>query len=204
MQVGKKFGVPPINTTEGRLRSEFGAIHPQSAIRNPQSNGFTLIEIVITIVLITILSGLAAVIILQGVRAYSDEKNRSDVHYQARIAMERMAREIRLIRSQTVGDIPTMGATDLVFCDVTGRAIEFQLSGTALNRRESATCSPPAWGGWNALSTSGVNPLTFTYLDSAGAGGATAVNLWFVEINLTDTQGSESLQMRTRVHPRNF
>ena len=97
-----------------------------------------------------------------------------------------------------------MAATDLIFCDVTGKAVEFQLAGSALNRRESATCTPPAWGAWNTLTPSGVNPLTFTYLNSAGAGGATAVNLWYVDINLTDTQGSESLQMQTRVHPMNF
>jgi prepilin-type N-terminal cleavage/methylation domain-containing protein len=173
-------------------------------LRTPNSKGFTLVEIVITIVLVSILAAIAAVIIMQGVKAYSAERSRSDVHYQARLAMERMAREIRLIRSQTAGDIPTMAATDLIFCDVTGKAVEFQLLGQVLNRRESATCNPLAWGGWNALSPSGVNPLTFTYLDTAGAGGSTAANLWFVEINLTDTQGSESLQMRTRVHPRNF
>ncbi len=176
--------------------------HP--TLRTPKSNGFTLIEIVITIVIVGIISSIAAIIILQGMKAYTAEQDLSDVHYQAGLAMERMAREIRMIRTQTAGDIPTMAATDLIFCDVTGKAVEFQLAGAALNRRESPTCSPVAWGGWNALASSGVNPLTFTYLDSTGTGGATAVNLWFVEINLTDTQGSESLQMRTRVHPRNF
>jgi prepilin-type N-terminal cleavage/methylation domain-containing protein len=173
-------------------------------IIKPNSKGFTLIEAIITIVIVGIISGIAALIILEAVKASSKEQNLSDAHYQARIAMERMAREIRLIRSQTAGDLPTMAASDLIFCDVTGKAVEFQLAGAVLNRRESATCSPLAWGGWSALSSSGVNPLTFTYLDSAGAGGATAANLWFIEINLTDTQGSESLQMRTRVHPRNF
>jgi prepilin-type N-terminal cleavage/methylation domain-containing protein len=181
---------------EGRTQS--------SELRIPSSRGFTLIEAIITIVIVGIISSIAALIILEGMTASSKEQNLSSVHYQARIAMERMAREIRLIRSQTVGDIPTMAAADLIFCDMTGKAVEFQLAGTVLNRRESATCSPLAWGAWNALSSSGVNPLTFTYLDSAGAGGATAANLWFVDINLTDTQSSESLQMRTRVHPRNF
>ncbi len=177
---------------------------PNSALHTSNLRGFTLIEAIITIVIVGIISSIAALIILEGMKASSKEQNLSEAHYQTRLAMERMAREIRLIRSQTAGDIPTMAATDLIFCDVTGKAVEFQLAGAALNRRESATCSPLAWGGWNALSSSGVNPLTFTYLDSAGAGGATAVNLWFVEINLTDTQGSETLQMRTRVHPRNF
>src|SRR5574341_583889 len=129
---GKKFGV---------WSSEFGVINPQSAIirqdfdelsrvahdgeqgrtiRNPQSKGFTLVEIVITIVLIGILSGIAAMIILQGVRAYSDEQSRSDVHYQARLALERMAREIRMIRSTADMSTPTAWAIDLRFTEVDG------------------------------------------------------------------------------------
>ena len=193
------------NKKRGKMRdTDCESSVPNSTLLTSNSRGFTLIEAIITIVIVGIISSIAALIILEGMKASSKEQNLSEAHYQARLAMERMAREIRLIRSQTAGDIPTMAATDLIFCDVTGKAVEFQLSGTALNRRESATCSPFAWGGWNALSSSGTNPMTFTYLDSAGAGGATAANLWFVDINLTDTQGSESLQMRTRVHPRNF
>jgi prepilin-type N-terminal cleavage/methylation domain-containing protein len=180
---------------------------PNSTLHAPNSKGFTLIEAIITIVIVGIISSIAALIILEGMKASSKEQNLSGVHYQARIAMERMGREIRLIRWNTTlaqADVTTMTATDLIFCDVTGKAVEFQLAGSVLNRRESATCSPLAWGGWNTLSSSGVNPLTFSYLDSTGAGGATAANLWFVDINLTDTQGSDSLQMRSRVHPRNF
>lgn len=170
-----------------------------------RANGFTLIEIIITIVIVGVIAGIAAGIILQGVKVYSAENSRSDVHYQARLAVERMSREIRLIRSRTAGDIQMMGATDLIFCDMTGKAIEFQLAGTALNRRESATCSPLAWGGWNALSVSGVSPFTITYYDQNGnTAGVTAANLWYVGIDLTDTQGPESLEVRTRVHPRNF
>jgi prepilin-type N-terminal cleavage/methylation domain-containing protein len=172
--------------------------------KRPRDRGFTLIEVIIVIVIISIISSIAAMIILLGAQSYTKEDSRSNVHYQAKLAVERMAREIRLIRSQTAGDIPTMAATDLIFCDVTGKAVEFQLAGAVLNRRESATCSPLAWGGWNALSSSGVNALTFTYLDSAGAGGATAATLWFVVIDVTDQQGTETLQIRTRVHPMNF
>src|SRR5512147_1380822 len=113
--------------------------NPQSAVRGCHSNGFTLVEVVITIVVVAIIASFASSIILQGVKAYSAEQSRSDAHYQARLAVERMAREVRLVRSRTVADIPTMTPTDLLFCAVTGNAVEFQLVGTTLNRRESAT-----------------------------------------------------------------
>jgi prepilin-type N-terminal cleavage/methylation domain-containing protein len=168
-----------------------------------KSKGFTLIELIITIVITAIIAGMASLIIMQGVKAYTDEQSHSNVHYQAKLAVERMAREIRLIRSQTAVDVPTMNATDLLFCDVTGKAVEFQLAGITLNRRESATCSPLTWGGWNALAT-GVAPLTFSYLQQDGVNAAAATNLWYVAIDVTDVQGADTLRMRTRVHPMNF
>ena len=179
--------------------SAFGLINPQFANHNPHSKGFTLVEIVITIVLIGILSGIAAIIILQGVRAYTDEKSRSDVHYQARLAVERVAREARLARS--CADITPPGSNPFnifTFTKIDGATVTFDASTGNLTLDG------------NTLATN-INANPFTLLDRNGNGppavpgcGAPPNDIWFVEINITDTQGSETLQMRTRVHPRNF
>ncbi len=160
--------------------------------------GFTLIEIVMTIVIVSIIAGVSGMIIASGVRAYSDEQARSDVHYQARLAMERMTREIRTMRGRAAApdDIPNMAANALGFYDITGVLVEFDLSGTNLRRQQDG-------GGWQTLATNIAGPL-FEYYDNAGNPGAAQNALWYVEIGLTATQGSESLQMNTRVHPRNF
>jgi len=186
-----------------------GTTTPHSGPRTPNAKGFTLIEIVITIVLVSILAGIAAMIILQGVRAYSDEQIRSDVHYQARLAMERMAREIRMIRSSSefgainspgvpvLGIITNNPSNAFSFTDMTGTQITYALAGTTLNRTA---------GGTNALAQ-GVAALSFTCFDNAGvqvANGAASTSAWTIEIDMTDTQGSETISMRTRVHPRNF
>jgi prepilin-type N-terminal cleavage/methylation domain-containing protein len=168
-----------------------------SALRNPKSNGFTLIEIVITIVLVSILAGLAAIIILQGVKAFSSEQTSSDVHYQARIAMERMAREIRMIRS--TADITASTAINLQFTDVNGANLGFQWINPILNR----------WNGvGNDVLASGVAAFSFSYFRNDGITPAVLPAdlglLWFIDIAMTSQQGSESLQMQTRVHPRNF
>ncbi len=172
---------------------------PHSALLTPNSKGFTLIEIVITIVLVSILSGIAAMIILQGVRAYSTEQTRSDVHYQARIAMERMAREIRAIRSTDPADITASTATNLQFTDVNGSTLGFQLIGPILNRWNGAS---------NDVLASGVAAFSFSYFRDDGVTAAVLPAdlslLWFIDIAMTSQQGPETLQMRTRVHPRNF
>jgi prepilin-type N-terminal cleavage/methylation domain-containing protein len=175
-------------------------------MKNPGEQGFTLIEIVITIVLVSIIGGLGALIVMQGLRSYSAEDTRSEVLYQARFTTERIAREARLIRDATATNLLTMTPTDLAFCDVTGKAVEFQMSGTTVSRRESAACSPLVWGGWNTLASS-IDPATssFSYFQQDGATAAgNATEVWFVMIRIAATQGSESLALQTRVHPMNF
>jgi prepilin-type N-terminal cleavage/methylation domain-containing protein len=170
---------------------------PNAERRTLNSKGFTLIEIVITIVLISILSGVAALIILQGVRSYSAEGSRSNMHYQARLAVERMAREIRLVRSQTAADITTMNPTLIRYTDISGKQMGFRLNAGNIERTQDNAAT------WETLAT-GVTALAFTYLRQDGVTGAAATNLWFVVIDVTDQQGTETLQMRTRVHPMNF
>jgi len=188
------------NTGFRMQNSECGTTIPNSGPRTPNSNGFTLIEIVITIVLVTILSGLAAVIILQGVKAYSTEQSRSDVHYQSRAAMERMAREIRLMRWNAAlaqADVTTMNPTIIRYTDIQGNQLGFRLNVAEVQRTQDNAAT------WQTLAT-GVTALNFNYFQQDGVTPASAATLWFVEITMTDTQGSETLQMRTRVHPRNF
>lgn len=174
---------------------ERAGVRRTSEIRNPNPNGFTLIEIVITIVIVGVLAGIASLIILQGIRAYSDEEARSNVHYQARFAMERMAREIRLIRSASLTDITSMTNLNLRFTDANGSATGFNWANPILNR----------WNGvGNDVLATGITEFNLNYFQQDGVTPAAAATLWFVEITMTSQQGTESLQMRTRVHPRNF
>jgi prepilin-type N-terminal cleavage/methylation domain-containing protein len=176
-------------------------------MKNSDSKGFTLIEIVLTIVIVSVIAGIGALIILQGVKSYSTEETNSDLQYQARLAVDRITREVRLIRDATTDSILTMTAADLGFCDVTGKAVEFQVSGTTIRRRESAACSTsPAWGAWFTLASS-IDPAqsSFSYFQEDGTTtAASADQVWFVMIKIMSTKGAESLAVQTRVHPMNF
>ena len=160
-------------------------------------DGFTLIEVVITIVLVTILASTAAVFMLQGVKSYSIEQSRSNVHYQARLAVEQMAREIRLIRSQTAADISIMNPSDISFTDIQNNQVRFQLNAGSIRR------SPDNGTTWQPLA-SGVTALNFSYLQQNSTSSISATTLWFVVIDVTVQKGSETLEMRTRVYPMNF
>ena len=194
------------NREKGSVRTKgCGSINPHSAWSLPSndliggiphSKGFTLIEVIIVIVIVGIISTVAAMIILEGAKSYTIEDSRSNLHYQTRLGMERMAREIRLIRSRTAPDIPTMAANTIRYTDIQGIQMGFRLTGTTLERTQDNGTT------WQPLAT-GVTALTFTYLQQSGA-VATATTLWYVTIAITAQQGADTLNMSTRVYPRNF
>ncbi len=57
--------------------------------------GFTLIELIMVIVLIGIMAASTAMVVLQGTQSYADLISRKESLHNARLAMERMSREIR-------------------------------------------------------------------------------------------------------------
>lgn len=108
--------------------SQLGAV-----LRNEK--GFTLTELlVVTAVLGMILAGVV-VIQQQGQQAYLFGAHRVEVQQNNRAALELMVRELRSAKSVTA--IPS--ATNLTFVDENDSTIQYQLSGTTLNRTVAGT-----------------------------------------------------------------
>jgi prepilin-type N-terminal cleavage/methylation domain-containing protein len=171
-----------------------------AAQQSKRCGGFTLIEMIITIVVVGILAGLAAMIILQGVKVYSTEDLRSSAQYQARIGMERMMREMRLVRS--TGDVTSVltDRTQFVYNTINNASIGFRLSGGQIQRSQDGGAT------WQLLASGITAPggNLFTYLDNTGASTTTKANLWLVQIQFTATQATESVTLLSTVHPMNF
>ncbi len=161
--------------------------------------GFTLIELVITIVLVGIIAGTAGMLLIKGTQAYIEEDQRSAATSQGRLGLERMARDIRTIpqASAIVGPI-TNPSSSLSFSDLTGTAITYARNGAtnALDRTEGA--------GLPVILADGVTTLEFRYYDKAGALTTTPANIWQIRIDLTVTKRAETQVFRMSVYPRNF
>ena len=63
--------------------------------RRPTQAGFTLVELVMVIVLVGIVAGILAPMIVQSVNAYRDSQSRSELVARGRLALERLARQVR-------------------------------------------------------------------------------------------------------------
>lgn len=152
--------------------------------------GFTLIEIIIVMVLIGILGGAISPFIYSLSKIVILEYSLGGVNTQARVAMERMSRELRVIRNNTSTDL-TAASNAITFTTINGDTIGFSLSGSNLMRNSQ-------------ILASNVSNLTFTYYDSNGATTTTVADMKFIRIDLTLTQNNSSANLNTVVYPRSW
>ncbi len=154
-----------------------------------KQQGFTLLELVFVIALTSIIVVVASNIIAMGAQTYLAAKNTVDADWQARLSLERMARDIRAVRSVT--SISTATATQLVFTDFDGTSISYSLSGTSLMRNSQ-------------ILADGVSSLAFGYFDKNGVTTAVATLIRYVTITLNITQSNSNFSLNTAVYLRDL
>ena len=167
--------------------------NPQSAIRNLE-RGFTLIEIVVVIVILSIVSAITIKFLVDSMRIYTMTVNQKTLFDEGKLALERMCRDIRDAKSITSpaaggsGSLITFTRTNATAQDSTSENITFQLTGTNL---EKVKTSPAA------TSTIAGNVSTFTVTR-----GATEDE---IKIALTLSLGTgENVTLQTKVYPKNL
>ena len=140
--------------------------------------GFSLAELLIVIAILGLmLTGLLAVQ-MQGQKSYLIGSHRVEAQQNGRVALELMARELRSAQSVTV--IPS--ATDMTFVDKDGNTIQYQLTGSVINRITGGVTTPLIGGvvTFNLTYFSDYNGATNTGTTTAVAGNVSSVRLQLV------------------------
>lgn len=173
-----------------------------------RSRGFTLIEMVVTLLILAILGGVTAYTISHGARAYIDSRTVITTLSKLRLASERLAREIRSVRRDPAAPaqydfngFPT--ATDLSFDrleadGVTVTTVSIDGSGNPITLEYNTP------SGAQTL-TDQVSSFSLAYYQADGVTAATSTtDIAFVEFELVlqDSNGN-SYPQRTRVALRN-
>jgi prepilin-type N-terminal cleavage/methylation domain-containing protein len=176
----------------------------------PASNagGFTILEVVMVIVLLGIISATVAMVIYQGTRSFGQLDVTRELTSKGRLAVERIARELRLIRCSNSNptsckpdatDITTMASTDLRFVNTNLEGRGLRLDGGSIKLRLGTAGGDPEY-----VLTDGVTFLDFEYLKSDGTTASAAADVWSVRATFTLRDRDQSLNFRVLVHPRSF
>lgn len=178
-----------------------------NTVRKKPQGGFTLIEVVMVLVLLAIIGATVSSLLFQGARSLDVQDRRGTITAEAALAFERMTREIRLMRCTTSGvscnpsatDLTAWGATEVRFVttDEVGRG--FRLNAGALYLRDGSTAVDTEY-----LLADNVSSLAFDFLKTDGTAAASVAEVWRIDVTMTITDGAESVDFRSSVHPRSF
>lgn len=151
------------------------------------SRGFSLVELVLVIGLIGILSLSVGLGVVKGFRAYELLWSRRVTLSEARMAMDRMVREIGLIENK--GDLLDFTtSTRFNFISQGVNNITYDISDTNLRRNSDVIAS-------------GVSTLAFQYLDKnhLPTTNSNAMSRVQVEFTIDDSKGHGSITLRSFV-----
>ena len=149
--------------------------------------GFTLIELIATIVLMGMISVIVGHVLLNGYRNFITAQHISQIDWSGFLALERLVNDIHTIRSAS--DILTIGANQLVFTDVNSNSIQYQSSGSLLSRNSQTLAT-------------GVQSFNLSYLDKNGATTAIPSAVRYILITLAFTQDNLTQSFSTMAATR--
>jgi len=155
-------------------------------------HGFTLIEMVMVIVLTGIIAALGSKMLVAGFTSYQTSRDLIQAQWQGTIALERLSRDLRTIRSATIADLTLTPATQITFTDTNANVISYTLSGTTLMRNGQPLAD-------------GITSLAFSYIASDGkTTAATAAQTHYVVVDIAVSTPGSGYTARTAIHPRAF
>jgi prepilin-type N-terminal cleavage/methylation domain-containing protein len=182
-----------LSTPNSRLRR----VAEATELRTPNSKlqrGFTLIEIIVVIIILSIVAAITIHFLADSLRIYTMTVNQKTLFDEGKLAMERMCRDIRDARSIASpasggsGNSITFMRNNATAQDIAGENITFRLTGSTL---EKVKASP------SVTSSMASNVSTFTVTRGATNDEVTL----FLSLSLAS---GEKMTLQTKVYPKNL
>ncbi len=159
------------------------------------TKGFTMIELIITIVVLGILGVAVAYALASGIGVFVNSLDGEKALAPMRMAMGRLQKDMREVR--TLKDVATASGAQFRFRDLDYNDVNYQYSGGTLSRNS------------NALLT-GLTSFSFAYTDSAEtaipspAVSPNPTDIRLIDVQMTCAAGGQSRTMKTTICPRTF
>ncbi|OGP88797.1 MAG: hypothetical protein A2156_07300 [Deltaproteobacteria bacterium RBG_16_48_10] len=179
------------------LESHFDKLRTaNSELKRLSNKGFTLIEIIIVVVILSIVSAITIYFLVSSLRVYTMVSNQKTLFDEGKLTLERMCRDIRdanLITSPTAGNsgnLITFRRTNNTgpSQDTANETITYQKAGSNLEKVKAAT--PYVIAG---------NISTFTVTRDSG----NEIQL-FLELSSVSADVTLRVSLQTKVYPKNL
>ena len=159
-----------------------------------KSKGFTLIELVVTMVVVAVLAGAIGPYLVETVKAVNAAYIAKAIGSQGRVALELISQDIRNTREASAGGDLTVGANTVTVNTLAGETVSYSLSGTNLIKTVDGVAS--------TLATN-VSSLSFSYYSSSGTTTSTASQVRYVKPSFTLSKDGETQTFSMLVTIRN-
>ena len=150
--------------------------------------GYTLAELLTAMAVLGLLMAGLFLTLQEGQTVYLYGAGRAEVQQNARVALERMLRELR-----TASSVATSSANDVkfTFLDDTAASVtvEYNLNGTNLQRNQTV----PAVAGQPDILVGGATTFAVTYYDINNVATTTAASVYAVDISITTRSDDATL-----------
>lgn len=183
--------------------------------------GLTLVEILVGITLSTLLIGALYGVYIVSNKSYRTSVNQTELNQNARIALERISRDLRqsmlLVTTLPPTNTDTLNPapSDITFQDGHDNTkiqyIRYYLSGTDLKRQVfhyAFSSNPTVWVTYDALDNLNLPPAKTITEDTIKANTITTLQFYgtssLININLTSTNGTSNYKYETAVYARNI
>lgn len=183
------------------LQEKCGLRNHHSKFRISKSafeKGFTLVEVIVVIVILSISSGITVYFVVSSLRAYTMGVNQKTLLDEAKLALERMCRDIRDAKAITTplsggsGNTITFTRTNATGSgqDLANETITYRLNGNNLQREKASYPLP------YPILASNVS----TFLVMRGAGGNDEITITLI----LSLPSGENVNLQTKVYPKNL
>lgn len=142
------------------------------------ARGFSLAEMVVVIVLVGIVFAIGATLLGRVFTSFFATRDITDAEWQGLVALERLSRELREVRSPS--ELTISPSNRIMFTNLDGDRVEYYVSGTALMR---------STGNTEMTLADDIAGLNFFYLNSDGTTTATsAATVSYITVRLQVTK----------------
>ncbi len=158
--------------------------------------GFTLIEIIIVIVILSIVSAITIKFLIDGLRIYTMTVHQKTLYDEGKLAMERMCRDIRDAMSIIATSPSSIAFTRTNATgtgqDGAGERIRFDLSGTTLRKVKG-------------VNIDGTGGTPYTMSDNVTSFSVTnTTNEIQLQLTLNNPTTGVNVTLQTKVYPKNL